>query len=285
MTSLVHTQGLTKRYGSLYALRDINLDIPPGKIVGLVGPNGAGKTTLLRALTGQLEYEGEIQVMDREPYRQRDQLMLETGVIHDTSVLPGWMQVADVLDLVASLHPRFDGKRCLQLLERTTIPLQQKVKNLSKGMKTQLHLALVLATESRILVLDEPTHGLDILFRKQLYSSVLEDYFDQEKSILISTHQIEEVEHILSDVIFIREGRVILQESMEALTQRYQQVVFASEKEAAIRELVTPLQESTILGRHVFLVENADHEALAELGEVSTPSVADIFVALMGGVA
>jgi ABC-2 type transport system ATP-binding protein len=207
--------------------------------------------------------------------------MASTGVIHDTAVLPGWMKVDEVLAFIEAVHPNFHRQIALDYLKRTTIPLSQKVKNLSKGMKTQLHLSLVLATDSRILILDEPTHGLDILFRKQLYSSVLEDYFDEEKSIIISTHQIEEVEHILSDVIFIKDGRVLLYDSMSNLADRFCQVAIHGEDEEKLKSVAKPISEYSILGRKVFLVENGDRKALAELGDVNTPSVADIFVALM----
>ncbi len=284
MEDLVKTENLSKSYGDVHALVDVNLKIPAGKIVGLVGPNGAGKTTLLRALTGQLEYSGEVRVLDLEPYSNRSELMRSTGVIHDVAVLPNWMRVDQLLDFTAEMHPQFDRERVMQYLKQTSIPLTQRIKNLSKGMKTQLHLSLVLATETRILILDEPTHGLDILFRKQLYSSVLEDYFDQEKSILISTHQIEEVEHILSDVIFIKEGRVILHESMEDLNNRYSQVSIAAEKLEELEKIAKPITVTKVLGRIICLMQDVDESDLTELGEVQAPSIADIFVALMGNV-
>lgn len=282
MKSLIATRNLTKRYGDIQAVAGVNLEIPAGRIVGLVGPNGAGKTTLLRALTGQIEYDGEIQILDREPYSQRPALMMETGVIHDVAVLPEWMRVTQLLDFMTSIHPGFDEKCALSYLERTTIPLNQKIRNLSKGMKTQLHLSLVLATNSRLLILDEPSHGLDILFRKQLYSSVLEDYFDEEKSILISTHQIEEVEHILSDVIFIKEGQIKLYASMEELDQRFTQITIPRDREEDFLKEFKVLTGYGLLGRKVFLVEAGDRDELAKWGDVQAPSVADIFVAIMG---
>lgn len=282
MSTLVKTQGLTKHYRQVDALVDVDLEIPSGKIIGLVGPNGAGKTTLLRALTGQLEYDGKVRVLDLEPYSKRNELMESTGVIHDVAVLPEWMRVEQLLDFMESMHPGFDRSKAMKYLKRTSIPLTQKVKNLSKGMKTQLHLSVILATDSRLLILDEPTHGLDILFRKQLYTTVLEDYFDEEKSILISTHQIEEVEHILSDVIFIKDGRILLQDSMESLTERYRQVSVASEKMEEFEKAVKTLTQTRVLGRSICLVQDVDEEILKEYGDVQAPSVADIFVALMG---
>nr|MBC8192181.1 ABC transporter ATP-binding protein [FCB group bacterium] len=203
MSALIELKNVSKSYGDFKALESVNLEIPPGRIVGLVGPNGAGKTTLLRALTGELDYQGEAKVLGFEPRTHRADLMEKTGVIHDIAVLPSWMKVKELLNFLEGIHPGFHREKAEHFLKATTIPMDKKIKTLSKGMKTQLHLAVTLAADTRLLILDEPTHGLDILFRKQLYTSVLEDYFDEEKSILISTHQIEEVEHILSDVIFI----------------------------------------------------------------------------------
>jgi len=283
MSALIELKNISKSYGDLKALDNINLEIPPGRIVGLVGPNGAGKTTLLRALTGELDYTGEAKVLGYEPYSRRAELMLKTGVIHDISVLPSWMKVAELLNFMHGIHPGFDRKKAETFLERTTIPMDKKIKSLSKGMKTQLHLAVTLATETRLLILDEPTHGLDILFRKQLYTSVLEDYFDEERSLLISTHQIEEVEHILSDVIFINKGKILLYASIEELGKRFTQLTIAADQANELRDKLKPMSEYGILGRRVFLLESADTKALVKLGDIQTPSVADIFVALMGG--
>jgi ABC-2 type transport system ATP-binding protein len=282
MEALIHIQDVNKRYGSTQALRDVTLDIPPGRIVGLVGPNGAGKTTLLRAVTGGIDYQGEISILGLEPRKQRDKLMAFTGVIHDVAVLPPWMKVREVLDYMEGVHPHFDRQRCEGFLATTAIELRKKVKHLSKGMKTQLNLSLLLSTETRILILDEPTHGLDILFRKRLYTSVLEDYFDGEKSILISTHQVEEVEHILSDVVFIQDGEILLYTSMDEFRERFVQVVIAADKAEEARKF-GPLNEYTLFGRKVLLFRDVDPAALKSLGEVQVPSVADVFVALMGG--
>lgn len=283
MSDLIEIRNVSKKYGDLKALDSVSLEIPPGRIVGLVGPNGAGKTTLLRAITGELDYEGNINVLGFEPRTHRAKLMEKTGVIHDVAVLPEWMRIVDLLKFMDDIHPGFDRLRAEQFLSRTTIPVSKRVKILSKGMKTQLHLALTLATDTNLLILDEPTHGLDILFRKELYSNVLEDYFDENKSILISTHQIEEVEHILSDVIFINKGKVILFSSIQELAERFSQVALPAAQADELREELKPLSEYSLLGRKVFLLEHADTQALTKFGDVETPSVADIFVALMGG--
>jgi ABC-2 type transport system ATP-binding protein len=283
MQSLIEMNKVTKTYGDLRALDGVSFQIPPGRIVGLVGPNGAGKTTLLRALTGELDYQGDVKVLGKEPRSQRSELMLETGVIHDVAVLPSWMKVEELLNFMEGIHPGFVRERAESFLSRTTIPMGQKIKSLSKGMKTQLHLAVTLATNTKLMLLDEPTHGLDILFRKQLYSSVLEDYFDEEKSLLISTHQIEEVEHILSDVIFINKGKVLLYASIEELSQRYAQLTVPADKADDLRAELAPITEYGILGRRVFLLEGKTADQLKKHGDIQTPSVADIFVALMGG--
>lgn len=282
MEALIHIQDVNKQYGSTQALRNVTLDIPPGRIVGLVGPNGAGKTTLLRAVTGSIDYQGEISILGLEPRKQRDKLMAFTGVIHDVAVLPPWMKVREVLDYMQGVHPHFDRRRCEGFLSTTAIQMRKKVKHLSKGMKTQLHLSLLLSTQTRILILDEPTHGLDILFRKRLYTSVLEDYFDGDKSILISTHQVEEVEHILSDVVFIKDGEILLYTSMDDFRGRFVQVVMPADKVEEARHFM-PLSEYLLFGRKVLLFRDADRDALKALGEVQVPSVADVFVALMGG--
>jgi len=283
MSALIDLKNVGKSYGDLKALDAVNIEIPPGKIVGLVGPNGAGKTTLLRAITGELDYTGEAKVLDLEPRTQRAELMGKTGVIHDIAVLPSWMKVRELLSFLEGIHPGFERDRAEIFLKTTTIPMDKKIKTLSKGMKTQLHLAVTLAADTKLLILDEPTHGLDILFRKQLYTSVLEDYFDEEKSILISTHQIEEVEHILSDVIFINKGKILLYASIEELGERFTQLTVPADQADELRKELNPISEYGILGRRVFLLENAETKALATLGDTQTPSVADIFVALMGG--
>ena len=283
MTALITVDSVSKRYGSTQALKNISLEVQPGRIVGLVGPNGAGKTTLLKALTGGIAYEGSIDVLGFNPYRQRPEVMAETGVIHDVAVLPRWMRVRQVLDLMAGVHGSFDRARCEAYLAVTAIGMNKKVRQLSKGMITQLHLALVLATQTRLLILDEPTHGLDILFRKRLYSSILEDYFDPEKTVVISTHQVEEVEHILSDVVFIRDGEILLYRSMDDLSKEFLQITTSADQADQVRGL-NPLSEHDLFGKKVFILQGQDQAAAAALGETQTPSVADIFVALMGGV-
>jgi len=283
MSTLIELNNVTKTYGDLRALDSVSLEIPAGRIVGLVGPNGAGKTTLLRALTGELDYEGSAKVLGVEPREKRAELMQNTGVIHDIAVLPSWMKVKELLNFMEGIHSGFNREKAETFLKTTTIPMGKKIKTLSKGMKTQLHLAVTLATETKLLILDEPTHGLDILFRKQLYSSVLEDYFDEEKTRLISTHQIEEVEHILSDVIFINKGKILLYTSIEDLGKRYSQLTIPADQADNLREKLNPMSEYSLLGRKVFLLDNTDGKSLVGYGDVQTPSVADIFVALMGG--
>ncbi|MCF7824464.1 MAG: ABC transporter ATP-binding protein [Candidatus Marinimicrobia bacterium] len=283
MSGLIELKNVSKNYGDLRALDSISLDIPAGKIVGLVGPNGAGKTTLLRALTGELDYQGEARVLGLEPRTKRAQLMLKTGVIHDIAVLPSWMKVKDLLTFLDGIHPGFGREKAESFLATTTIPMGSRIKTLSKGMKTQLHLAVTLACDTNLMILDEPTHGLDILFRKQLYTSVLEDYFDEQKTLLISTHQIEEVEHILSDVIFINKGKILLYASIEELGKRFAQLTIPADQADTLRKELKPISEYGLLGRKVFLLENPDTKALMTIGDVQTPSVADIFVALMGG--
>ncbi len=282
MEHLIHLQDVNKSYGSTQALRAVSLDIPAGRIVGLVGPNGAGKTTLLRVLTGSIDHQGHIRVLGLEPRNQREKLMAFTGVIHDIAVLPPWMKVRHVLDYMQGVHPRFNRQRCEEFLATTAIEQGKKVKQLSKGMKTQLHLAVVMATDTRLLILDEPTHGLDILFRKRFYTTVLDEYFDGDKSIVISTHQVEEVEHILSDVIFIRQGEILLYTTMDDLREKFVQVTVAAEKADEVRRL-GPLTEHELFGRKVFLLRGVDRATLEPLGELQVPSVADVFVAIMGG--
>ncbi|UCD37131.1 MAG: ABC transporter ATP-binding protein [Fidelibacterota bacterium] len=282
MEPLIDIQNVSKSFGATKALKSVSLDIEAGRIVGLVGPNGAGKTTLLRALTGGINYQGNIRILGLEPRTQRRKLMASTGVIHDVAVLPPWMKVKQVLDYMEGVHPQFDRPSCEGFLATTAIEQGKKIKHLSKGMKTQLHLALVMATETRLLILDEPTHGLDILFRKRLYTTVLDDYFDGDKSILISTHQVEEVEHILSDVIFIRDGSVLLYTTMDDLREKFVQLISPAEKAEEVRQL-GPLTEHELFGRKVFLLKDVDRQAVERLGKVQVPSVADVFVALMGG--
>jgi ABC-2 type transport system ATP-binding protein len=247
----------------------------------VIGPNGAGKTTALNAILGLTPYQGELRVLGRDPWREREQLMRDVCFIADVAVLPRWMRVGQALDYVAGVHPRFDRAKAEGFLARTSIRAGQKIKELSKGMVTQLHLALVMAIDARLLVLDEPTLGLDILFRKQFYDSLLTDFFDRSRTIVVTTHQVEEVEHVLTDVMFINHGRVVLSCSMEEFESRYLQVMVGPEQIAAARAL-KPMDERQVLGGSVFLFDRVDRRQLAALGDVRTPAIADLFVAIMG---
>lgn len=280
MTPIVSARGLTKRYGRTLAVDHIDLEIPPGRIVGLIGPNGAGKTSALKAILGLATYDGELSVLGKNPARQRAALMEDVCFIADVAVLPRWIRVWQLIDVTERLHPRFSRARCLEYLAQTRVTLDHKVKQLSKGMVTQLHLALVMAIDVRLLVLDEPTLGLDILYRKQFYTSLLNDYFDEQRTILITTHQVEEVEHILTDLIFIRDGRIVLESTMEAIEQRYTELMVRPDRAADARAL-KPVFERELFGRHIFLYDDISRDQLADLGELHTPSVADLFVATM----
>lgn len=285
METILQVRNLSKNYGTLRALENINLDVKPGRIVGLIGPNGAGKTTFLKAITGQIAFEGDVSVLGFSPVTHRENVMEKTGIIHDIPVLPPWMLVKEVLNFLSKAHPAFNIEIAKKYLEKTDVKLNQKIKNLSKGMKTQLHLATVLVTDTSFLVLDEPTHGLDILFRKQFYNSILEDYFESEKSIIISTHQIEEVEHILTDVIFIKHGKILLNSTMENLKDTFIHIMVGPNDRDTVLKYKT-MGEMKILGRYLFLVQlekASQKDELEKLGEVNTPSVADVFVALMDG--
>jgi ABC-2 type transport system ATP-binding protein len=279
---IISAKGLSKRYGATVALDHVDLRIAPGRIVGLVGPNGAGKTTALRAILGLTEFEGELSVLGLDPRTHRTELMQHVCFIADVAVLPRWLRVGDAVDFVAGVHPRFSREKCEAFLARTKIKHTQRVRELSKGMIVQLHLALVMAIDAKLLVLDEPTLGLDILYRKEFYESLLNDYFDHEKTILVTTHQIEEIERILTDLMFIKDGRIVLDASMEAVGERYAEVMVAPDKAEAARAL-KPLSERQIFGKSVFLFDGVDQARLATLGELHKPSVADLFVATMKG--
>jgi ABC-2 type transport system ATP-binding protein len=282
MTPIVSARGLTKRYGRTLAVDHIDLEIPPGRIIGLIGPNGAGKTSALKAILGLATYEGELSVLGRNPSRERAALMEEVCFIADVAVLPRWIRVWQLIDVTERIHPRFSRARCMEYLALTKVTPEHRVKQLSKGMVAQLHLALVMAIDARLLVLDEPTLGLDILYRKQFYTSLLNDYFDEERTILITTHQVEEVEHILSDLIFIRDGKIALQATMEEVEQRYTEVMVRPDRAEEARAL-NPLYERELFGRHIFLYAAVGRDRLASLGELRTPSVADLFVAIIKG--
>ena len=276
----IEARGLRKAYGTTVALDGVDLRVEEGRILGLIGPNGAGKSTALNAILGLTPYEGELKVLGRNPWTERDQLMAEVCFIADVAVLPRWMRVSQALDYVAGVHPRFDRARAEAFLAKTTIKRTSKVRELSKGMVTQLHLALVMAIDAKLLVLDEPTLGLDLLYRKQFYDTLLNDYFDGSRTILVTTHQVEEIQHILTDLMFIDRGRLVLDCSMEDFAARYSEVMVAPDRLAEARAL-RPIHERQVFGRTILLFDNAPRESLAALGEVHTPSIADLFVAVI----
>lgn len=278
----IEARGLRKAFGDTVALDSIDLRIEEGRIVGLIGPNGAGKTTALNAILGLVPYEGQLTVLGRDPWSQRDALMRDVSFIADVAVLPRWIRVAQVLEYVGAMHPRFDRAKAESFLEKTTIRRHSKVRELSKGMVTQLHLAIVMAIDARLLVLDEPTLGLDLLFRKQFYDTLINDYFDGNRTIVVTTHQVEEIEHVLTDVLFIDRGRIVFECSMEEVASRYLEVVVHPDRVDAARAL-NPMHARQTIGRSILLYDGAPREQLASLGDVRTPSIADLFVALIGG--
>jgi ABC-2 type transport system ATP-binding protein len=279
--SVVEARGLRKRYGTTVALDGIDLKLEAGRILGLIGLNGAGKSTALNSILGLIPYEGELKVLGRDPWAARDELMCDVSFIADVAVLPRWLRVAQALDYVAGVHPRFDRAKAERLLARTAIRRGSRVRELSKGMVTQLHLALVMAIDARLLVLDEPTLGLDILYRKQFYDALLTDYFDRNRTIVVTTHQVEEIQNVLTDFMFIHRGRIILTCSMEEFETRYAEVAVPPEHLAAAREL-KPIQERQVFGRSTLLFDGADRRQLEQLGTVHTPGIADLFVAVIG---
>lgn len=281
MSNIISTQNLSKKFGNQYAVDHVNLNIDSGRIIGLIGPNGAGKTTLLKAILGLTTFEGELKVLGLDPRKDRDELMEQVSFIADVAVLPRWMKVSEAINVVEGLHRRFSRSKCMQFLSKTKIGLEMKIKQLSKGMVAQLHLALVMSIDAKLLVLDEPTLGLDIIYRKTFYTNLLNDYFDEERTIIITTHQVEEIENILSDLIFIRDGKIVLNSSMEEVQQEYFELMATPESAEAAREL-GPLSESKLFGKHIFLFNNVAATQLEALGEVRTPNVADLFVAVMG---
>jgi len=283
---VIEARGLRKVFGTTVALDGIDLRVEEGRILGLIGPNGAGKTTALNAILGLTPYQGQLTVLGRDPWAERDQLMRDVSFIADVAVLPRWMRVSQALDYVAGVHPRFDRPKAEALLAKTTIKRASKIRELSKGMVTQLHLTLVMAIDARLLVLDEPTLGLDILFRKQFYDSLLNDYFDRSRTIVVSTHQVDELQQILTDLMFIDRGRIVLSCSMEEFESRYMEVTVNPDQLAAARAL-KPMYERQVFGRSMLLFDrgvnkNIDRQQLATLGEVRTPSIADLFVAVLG---
>jgi ABC-2 type transport system ATP-binding protein len=277
----IQARGLHKSYGPSVALNSIDLNVGEGRILGLIGPNGAGKTTLLNAILGLTAYQGELSVLGRNPWTQRDQLMTDVAFVADVAVLPRWMRVSDAIDFVAGIHPRFDRAKAEAFLARTTIKRTSKVRELSKGMVAQLHLALVMSIDARLLVLDEPTLGLDILFRKQFYDSLLNDYFDHHRTIVITTHQIDEIQYILTDLLFIDRGNLVFGCSMEDFDTRYLELIVNPGQLPAARAL-KPIQERQTFGRSILLYDRVPREQLAPLGDLRTPTIADVFVAFVG---
>ena len=283
MSVVVQARGLSKRFGSTAALDNVDFSIEAGRIVGLIGPNGAGKTTALKAILGLTDFQGDLSVLGLDPRKQRHELMQQVCFIADVAVLPRWLRVSEAVDFVAGVHPRFSREKCQHFLARTKLKPRMRVREMSKGMIVQLHLALVMAIDARLLVLDEPTLGLDILYRKQFYQRLLEDYFDEEKTILVTTHQVEEIEHILTDVMFIRDGRIVLDAPMDEVGNRYTEVLVDADKIDAARGL-KPIDERALpFGKTVMLFDGADAGQLAQLGETRNPGLADLFVATMKG--
>ena len=276
----IEARGLRKAFKETIALNGVELRVEEGRILGLIGPNGAGKTTALNAILGLTPYQGELRVLGQDPWTQREQLMRDVCFISDVAVMPRWIRVSQAVDYVAGVHPRFDRAKAEGFLAKTNILSSSRVRELSKGMVTQLHLALVMAIDARLLVLDEPTLGLDILFRKQFYDSLLNDYFDRSRTIVVTTHQVEEVQHVLTDLMFIDRGRIVLNCSMEEFESRYCEVTVNPEQLAAARGL-RPIHERQVFGRSILLFDRADRQQLTKLGEVRTPSIADLFVAVM----
>jgi ABC-2 type transport system ATP-binding protein len=287
MSAVLSARGLRKSYGKRVAVDGIDFEIPAGRIVGLIGPNGSGKTTTLKAALGLIPFDGQLSVLGFDPRTQRDDLMQEVCFIADVAILPRWLKVKDAIDFVAGVHPRFNREKAERYIANTKLTPSMKVKEMSKGMIVQLHLALVMAIDAKLLVLDEPTLGLDIIYRKQFYQNLLEDYFDEHKTIVITTHQVEEVEHILTDLMFIRDGKIVLAASMEEIGERYIEVMVSQDKISAANAL-QPIDRRTVFGKAVMLFDaaapgGASRQQLAALGETRHPSVADLFVATMKG--
>jgi ABC-2 type transport system ATP-binding protein len=283
MSAVITAHGLRKVYRNKPALDGTEFEIGPGKIIGLIGPNGAGKTTALKAILGLIPFEGDLKVLGRDPRTERDELMNDVCFIADVAVLPRWIRVSEAIDFVAGVHPRFDRAKCERFLANTKLNPKLRVREMSKGMIVQLHLALVMAIDARLLVLDEPTLGLDILYRKQFYQRLLEDYFDEQKTIIITTHQVEEIEHILTDVMFIRDGKIVLDATMESLGERYVEVLVNSDRTDDARAM-NPIDERALpFGKTVMLFDGVPQPRLAELGETRIPGLSDLFVATMKG--
>jgi ABC-2 type transport system ATP-binding protein len=282
VSAVISARGLTKRYGAVTAVDHVSFDIPAGRIVGLIGPNGSGKTTTLKAALGLVPFEGDLKVLGMDPRTQRDELMNQVCFIADVAILPRWLRVQDAIDFVAGVHPRFDRAKAERYIAHTKLTPKMRVKEMSKGMIVQLHLALVMAIDAKLLVLDEPTLGLDILYRKQFYQNLLEDYFDENKTIVVTTHQVEEIEHILSDLMFIREGKIVLSSTMDEVGERFTEVMVNPDKAEAAKAL-KPIDERAIFGKSILLFDGVPRAQLAQYGETRNVGIADLFVATMKG--
>ncbi len=282
MTSLVNARGVSKHFGTVRAVDNVSFQIEQGKILGLIGPNGAGKTTLLKAVLGLTDFDGELSVLGLNPFRQRKELLKNICFIADVAVLPRWIRVTQLLDFVEAVHPNFSRKRAEGFLAQTKVRSGAKVRELSKGMVTQLHLSIIMAIDARLLILDEPTLGLDILFRKEFYSNLLNDYFDEQRTILITTHQVEEIENLLTDIMFINDGRILLDKSMDELADDYVELLTSGENAIKAKGL-GPIAANEMFGKSVLLFEGVSRDSLRGLGELRTPSVADLFVAKVKG--
>jgi len=282
MTSLVSARNVSKSYGSLRAVDDVSFDIDKGRIMGLIGPNGAGKTTLLKALLGLTDCQGSLSVLGLDPFRQRKELMKNICFIADVAVLPRWIKVSQLLDFLTSVHPHFSRERAEELLTQTNIKKDSKVRELSKGMVTQLHLSIITAIDAKLLVLDEPTLGLDIIFRKEFYSNLLSDYFDEERTIIITTHQVEEIENLLTDVMFINGGKIVLDVSMEEVPEQYVELMATPEGADKAKQF-NPIYEREVFGKKVMTFEGVSRDQLQDLGDLRTPDIADLFVAKVKG--
>jgi len=282
MSAVVSARNLSKRFDSTIAVDNVSFEIPAGRIVGLIGPNGSGKTTALKAILGLSSYEGQLNVLGFDPHTQRDELMKEVCFIADVAVLPRWISVGEAIDFVAGVHPKFNRKKCEEYLSHTKLKPNTKVKHMSKGMVVQLHLALVMAIDAKLLVLDEPTLGLDILYRKQFYQNLLEDYFDENKTIIVTTHQVEEIEHILTDLMFIRDGKIVLTSSMDEVAERFVEVMVSQDQYAAAKSM-NPIDERQVFGKSVMLFDGVARNELSRLGETRNVGIADLFVATMKG--
>ena len=282
MSAVISAKNLTKRYDKQVAVDNVSFDISAGRIVGLIGPNGSGKTTALKAILGLVPFEGELSVLGLDPRTHRDELMQQVCFIADVAILPRWLRVRDAVDFVAGVHPKFDRAKAERYIANTKLKPAMRVREMSKGMVVQLHLALVMAIDAKLLVLDEPTLGLDILYRKQFYQHLLEEYFDQNKTIVVTTHQVEEIEHILTDLMFIRDGKIVLSSTMDGVGARFVEVMVAAEN-ADIARALGPIDERQVFGKAVMLFDGVSREKLEAIGEARTPGIADIFVALMKG--